>query len=97
LVTAPVHSPWYISVFAKNNHRPLEPGGSFAYGLNGEINTLRGNISAACMPRVDARFELRGEEREKIRRFWWKTAAYSAIFDNALELLLIIRAASLDP
>ncbi|GAB4366249.1 MAG: glutamate synthase large subunit [Deltaproteobacteria bacterium] len=55
---------------------------------NGEINTLRGNINRMRSREAVISSPLFGEEIEKIKPVLNETGSDSAIFDNALELLV---------
>ena len=56
---------------------------------NGEINTLRGNINRMRAREATLASELFGEDIEKIKPILDETGSDSAIFDNALELLVM--------
>ncbi len=55
---------------------------------NGEINTLRGNINAMRAREALAQSDLFGPDIEKLKPFIVEGGSDSAIFDNALELLV---------
>jgi glutamate synthase (NADPH) large chain len=56
---------------------------------NGEINTLRGNINRMRSREANISSPLFGDDIRKIRPVLIETGSDSAIFDNALELLLM--------
>ena len=56
---------------------------------NGEINTLRGNINRMRAREAVIGSKLFGADIEKIKPVIIETGSASAIFDNALELLLM--------
>ena len=56
---------------------------------NGEINTLRGNINRMKAREAIIKSDLFGEDIEKVKPIIVESGSDSAIFDNALELLVL--------